>query len=108
MRTGDLLIRCLAMKEGDQWIGICLPFDLAAQADTLPEMKHKLQEQIVHYLHDALTGPDREHAEYLLSQRRAPLKYWVKYYLAGFMGRIHRMRTMRRFKTPVSFEPIAC
>lgn len=107
MKPGDLMIRCLAMREGDQWVGICLPFDLVAQGDTIKEMQEKLHEQIVHYLQDALVGEDRKHAAYLLA-RRAPLKYWAKYYFVALMEHVHKFRKARRFKTPIPLEPATC
>lgn len=106
MKTGDLLIRCLALQEGDHWVAVCLPFDLAAQARTLPEAKVALREQIASYLRDALVGVDQQHASYLL-RRRAPLKYWVMYWLAGAARRILHDGHLRRFKTAVPLAP-AC
>jgi hypothetical protein len=108
MNTRDLMIRCLAVREKDQWVGICLPFDLAAQADSFPEMRAKLEDQIRHYVEDALVGPDRANAGQLLS-RRAPVKYWAKYYWIAALEHIRtKAENFRRFKTPVPLKPAAC
>lgn len=107
MKTGDLMIRCLAVREGKQWVGICLPFDLAAQADTLPEMKAKMDEQIRHYLQDALAGQDRAHAGYLIT-RRAPLKYWLIYAFATVLDHGRKAANFRHFRTPVPLAPAYC
>lgn len=104
MNAGDLLIRCLALQEGDHWVAICLPFDLAAQAPTLPEAKAALLAQITSYLRDALVGEDQEHAGHLL-RRRAPLKYWLMYWLAGAARRLMHDDHLRRFKTTVPLAP---
>ncbi len=79
MRPKELLIRCYAKRDGNLWVAFCLDFSLGTQADTLDEAKRKLDEQIREYVHDALAGEDREHAEYMLN-RRAPLSYWLQYW----------------------------
>lgn len=107
MKTRDLMIRCLAKPEGSQWVAVCLPFDLAAQADTLPEVKSKLEAQIRDYLQDALVGQDREHADYLL-HRRAPLRYWLAYLWAGTLEQFHARNSVKKYKTTVPLVPAAC
>jgi predicted RNase H-like HicB family nuclease len=108
MNTRDLLIRCLAVREGTQWVGICLPYDLAAQAETFEELRVKMDEQIRHYLEDAMVGPDRVHGEYLLT-RSAPARYWLKYWLVAAMELLRaHAENLRRFKTPVPLAPAAC
>lgn len=82
MKSFPLVLRVYGEKRNGQWSLICLDFNLAAQAETLDGAKHSLQSQIVSYLQDALDGGvDADHADYFL-HRRAPLKYWVKFYLA--------------------------
>jgi hypothetical protein len=66
---------------------INLDFSLAAQADTLEEAQVLLRSQIKDCVVDALHGQDRAHASGLLS-RRAPLKYWVKWWLGVFRARV--------------------
>lgn len=73
------LVRCVANRVGDQWQAFSLEFGLAAQADTFPLARRKLDEMIRSYLYDALAGEDREHAEELLS-RRAPWWAFARYY----------------------------
>jgi predicted RNase H-like HicB family nuclease len=104
MKTRDLLIRCLAVREGEHWVAICLPFDLAAQGESLSEAKRKLSEQIREYLHDALIGQDREHAE-LLVTRSAPAKYWLMY---GVARLAHSLRNIRPFRAAMPLELAAC
>lgn len=107
MKTRDLMIRCLALREGGQWVGICLDFDLASQDESLPAMKAKLEAQIRDYVQDALAGQDRPHAEYLI-KRRAPARYWLLYWLAGCINGLQRMRPVKKFQTPVPLVPAAC
>lgn len=80
MKPNELILRCYALKDGSQWVAMCLNFDLAAQGDTFEEARQHLDEQIRSYVEDALVGEDREHAHSLLS-RKAPWSEWVKYWL---------------------------
>lgn len=79
MKPNELILHCYALKDGSQWVALCLDFDLAAQGDTFEEARQCLDEQIRSYVEDALIGEDREHAPALLS-RKAPLSEWVKYW----------------------------
>lgn len=106
MKPSDLMIRCVAMREHGQWVAVCLPFDLAAQGDSLRDVKHRLEAQISDYLRDALVGQDRKHAEYLLN-RRAPLKYWLIYAASVAVSKL-RTKSLRGYKTPMPMSPIAC
>jgi len=78
MKPADLLVRCYAEKRGGHWQAICLDFDLAAQADSFPAVRQKMNAMIIDFVYDAVVGEDKAHCKQLLS-RRAPLKYWVKY-----------------------------
>jgi hypothetical protein len=79
MKATRLILRIYGEKSDGQWSLICLDFSLAAQADTIEEAKAILRSQIREYLMDAVMGQDREYAFQLLS-RRAPLKYWLKWW----------------------------
>lgn len=80
MKPRSLILRMYGEKQSGQWSLICLDFNLAVQADTLPEAKEKMHSMIKVYLRDALEdGDDSEHANYFLT-RRAPVSFWLKYY----------------------------
>jgi hypothetical protein len=76
----SLLVRCFAVEEAGQWQAFSLQFGLAAQADSFPEAKQKLESMIDSYLFDALAGEDRKHASELLA-RRAPASVYLRYYV---------------------------
>lgn len=80
MKPKALLLKCLAEQTEGQWSILCLDFDLAAQGDTLEQAKASLDAMLRDYLYDALAGDHKEAATYLL-KRRAPLRYWAKFYL---------------------------
>jgi len=84
MRPQDLVLRCLVQKEADNsWFAICIDLNLSAQADTLPEVKHKLHEQIHQYMDEA-TGEDSEYFEDLVP-RLASFSYRLKYRFAALV-----------------------
>lgn len=97
-----ILVRSYGRKIDGQWVGVCLNFGLAAQADTFEELCRKLHEQIRDYISEAF-GEDSAHRAYLLS-RRAPLRDHLVYawihlkitlaHLRHNMGR-ERIRIMR-------------
>jgi len=79
LRPRELLMRCFAERIDGQWQAFCVDLNLAAQADSVAEVKAKLDSMIESYLFDALSGDDQEHAGDLLN-RRAPVDIMVRYY----------------------------
>ena len=77
MKTKDLLVRCMAWRDGDLWIAASIDFGLAAQAYSREEAQQKLHAQILTYVRDAFTT-DEAHAEVLL-ERKAPLIDQLRY-----------------------------
>jgi hypothetical protein len=90
MNTKDLILKCYAERQGQQWIAVCLDFDLAAQADTLEESKEKLHAMIGEYVHDALAGEDQAYAGQLL-YRRAPRHLYLKWHLFRCLSNMRRV-----------------
>ena len=82
------------------WVAVCLDLSLAAQADTLGEVRRKLEAQIREYVFDAVVGQDHSHAGVLL-RRRAPLQDWLKYW--GYR-RLARLFDRRRDRSACSFR----
>jgi len=80
MKPNELLLHVYGERKDGQWTLMCLDFTLAVQADSLAEAEQLLKEQIEMYVREATIGQDAEHAGVLL-KRKAPLKYWLKYYL---------------------------
>jgi hypothetical protein len=84
------VIRIVAERKNNQWQAFSLELGLAAQADTLPEVKRKLESMICSYLFDALGGEDREHAFELLS-RKATWQVYAKYHLCSAISHIGKI-----------------
>jgi hypothetical protein len=100
----QLVLRCVAFKEQGQWVGVCLEFNLAAQGDTFADVRQRLDAQISTYLREALAGPDREHAGYLL-RRRASLRFWLMYWLAALGHRLHLRTSTKDYESPLPLVP---
>jgi hypothetical protein len=108
-----LIVRCLIEKKGDQWQGFTLEFGLAVQADTLPEVKRKLESMVHCYVRDALIGEDREHAYDLLVRRKATWQVYLRYYLFWIASRFAKppaagSNSGMIYRAPLALEPCHC
>lgn len=74
-----LIIRCYGERREGKWIGVCLNFNLATEADTPEKLIRKMNGIIKSYLETVLATKDKDSIPALLS-RKAPLKDWCKYY----------------------------
>lgn len=108
MLTRDLIVHCMAWRTGDQWVAMCLDFDLAAQGDTYLEARERLAAQIHGYVRDALVGDDQDQAAYFLTRRRAPLRYWLKFYWLGLLAALRgraRKASSEQYTTHLPLQP---
>lgn len=108
MKNLPIILRVYGERQDDQWSLICLEFNLAVQAETLPEAHSKLHSMIVGYLRDALEGEDRKYALAFLN-RRAPLSFWVKYYIAKLRKCLsgHNSSSSLAGREPIPMAPAA-
>ncbi len=104
MTPPSLLVHVLGEQRDGQWSLLCLDFDLAAQSDSLEDAQARLREQIKSYLHDALEGEDAPHAEGFLL-RRAPLRYWLRYYAAALLGKFSSGAAHISSRVPLPLVP---
>lgn len=91
MKPNNLILRCLAERDGDVWVASCLDFCLAAQGDTFEEAKVKLEAMIEEYVYDATVGEDKEHGPELLS-RRAPFSTIAKFHAYRMLNYIGMLK----------------
>jgi len=68
------------MNKDKLYVAMSLDFGLAAQGESIHEVKEKLESQIEEYIREACEQ-DSEHKKYLLS-RKGPLIWFVIFYLA--------------------------
>nr|VFK47410.1 MAG: hypothetical protein BECKTC1821E_GA0114239_10841 [Candidatus Kentron sp. TC]VFK48559.1 MAG: hypothetical protein BECKTC1821D_GA0114238_10621 [Candidatus Kentron sp. TC]VFK61896.1 MAG: hypothetical protein BECKTC1821F_GA0114240_10651 [Candidatus Kentron sp. TC] len=95
------LLHCYVEKKEGIWQAFCLDFTLAAQGESRDDSIKKLELMIEEYVHDAVYGENKKHAKQLLS-RRAPLVYWVKYYVHKVL--LHVLRYGEGVSKPSSSE----
>ena len=75
----NLVLRCYGYQIGNKpWVGVCLNFNLAVQADTREELQQKMHEVIESYIDTVLDTNDRGSIPDLLT-RRAPMGDWIIY-----------------------------
>ena len=87
-------LRCYARPEGDHFVGQCLELDLAVQAESIPEVRRKMEACLQSYLEslDAANVHD-------LFPRPAPLQVWCDYYRVCLLLVLHRI--LHQFGTNV-------
>ena len=105
MKPISLLLHVYGERKGGQWTLMCLDFSLAVQSDDLEVAERLLKEQVEMYLREATVGEDAEHADILLA-RKAPMKYWLKYYLFRLRESItHRRNSHIAKSSPMPMVP---
>ena len=108
MKPIQLFLRCYAEQlPGGQWQAFCLDLTLASQGDSFKEVKVKLTAMMEEYVFDALAGVDKDFS-FLLLRRRAPMKYWAKYYKLVALHKIGVMKNgvARSFRSALPLEPV--
>jgi len=94
------VLRCYGQKtEKGNLVGVCLDLDIAVEAESIEELKRKMNQAFQTYLETVLDTDDTDSIPHLLT-RRAPLKDWVLYY---FIKSIHYIR---RFPGNFTFKEI--
>ena len=99
-----LVLRCYGSRlASGRWYGICLNFNLAAEAETVKELKIKLHEMIESYVETVFDTNDSDSIPILFS-RRAPLLDWSKYYALRLAISIRDLPDSITFKEFVPFH----
>ena len=102
-----IVARCFAERKDDQWQAFSLEFGLAAQADSLAEVRAKLESMIESYVHEALTD-DRAHAKALLS-RKGTWRVYLRYYCYRLLSILsHARGTFDVFNEALPVDPRVC
>jgi hypothetical protein len=105
----SIFVRCLIERVGDQWQGFSLEYGLAVQGASRADVQTRLERVILSYVHDALVGEDRKHANELLS-RRATARVYLRYYVARILSLILRGKddSSKAYREPLALEPRLC
>ena len=86
MRRYPTVLRCYARSEADHYIGQCLELDLAVQANSIPEVRRKMEECLQSYLESLDAQNVRD-----LFPRPAPLHVWLDYYRVYLLVTLYRL-----------------
>ncbi len=106
----SFFVRCLIEYRHGVWQGFSLEFGLAVQGDSADDVRKRLERVILSYISDALVGPDREHADELLS-RRATAVVYARYYWFRFRSWFdldNGSDKPRVYREPLALEPRVC
>jgi predicted RNase H-like HicB family nuclease len=99
-----LVLRCYGHKtKKGTWFGLCLDFNLAAEAASREELRKKINEMIATYIESVLDTQDSGSVPELLS-RRAPVHDWLIYYLIKFVVFIRQFPDNFTFKEIIPFH----
>lgn len=102
-----IVVRCFAERKDGQWQAFSLEFGLAAQADSLGEVRAKLESMIETYVQEALTE-DRVHAKALLA-RKGTWGVRLKFYRYRFQSVFRHARgTFDIFTEALRVDPKVC
>lgn len=102
LRPKKLILRCYGRRISvTKWYGVCLEFNLAAEAESVEQLRKKLHEMIVSYIKTVIETDDKDSIPDLLV-RKAPLYDWAFYYLIKILISIRNFpNKFIRFKQSV-------
>jgi len=103
IRPNQLVLRCMAHRQKGRWVGVCLDLNLGAEADSLEELKSKMDEFVSSYIATVLDTDDRASVSDLIS-RKAPWKDWLKYYALRLHLFVRKLPDRLIFKEYIPFE----
>ena len=86
MKPIEVMLRGYVVPDGGSYFAICLELNIYARGETYEEAAENCFRYICEYVEEALTD-DAEHAGNLL-RRRAPMKFWLRYWYVRLMYRI--------------------
>ena len=94
------VLRCYGYKDKrGKWYGVCLELNLAAEANSVDELRKKLNEMIGSYIDTVLDTGDKASIPDLF-RRRAPLMDWLYY------GIIRLNQYIRQIPDKMTFDEI--
>jgi hypothetical protein len=90
MSDRALVLRCYIEGAGRSWQGICVDLDIAAEGESLEEVRTVLDDMISTYLDSAMTYPTEERQRLL--NRKSPLLLRIKFATAFFVASMFAIR----------------
>jgi hypothetical protein len=90
-RGRNLVLRCYIEGSEQNWRGLCVDLDIAAQGESLHEVHTMLDGMIRTYLQSAVTYPPRDRDRFL--NRKAPLLVRLKIGMSFFVASLFANRS---------------
>ncbi len=105
LRPKNLILRCYGHRvKGNKWYGVCLELNLAAEANSVKQLRKKLYGMITSYIDTVIETDDKGSIPDLL-ERRAPFYDWAIYYLIKILNPILNFpNQFLRFKESIPFH----
>ncbi len=110
MRPKELVLRCYGYRDAKgKWYGVCLDFNLAAEAASISDLQTKINAMIESYVDAILDTKDAASIPPLF-RRRAPLSDWLRYYLILSLTFVRRIPDRMTFEAVIPLRPahVAC
>jgi hypothetical protein len=100
----NLLLRCYGYKtKKGNYVGVCLEFNLAVEAETTQQLKQKMNQVIKSYVETVLDTEDEESIAQLLN-RRAPFFDYLTYQFTCLINFIRNFPGNFTFKEILPFH----
>lgn len=100
----QLVLKCYGYRTGEnKWVGVCLNFNLAVEAESSDTLIQKMGEVISSYIEAVLDTEDKASIPELLS-RHAPISDWLKYYFISGLFFATRLKRYFTFKEAIPFH----
>ena len=105
----NLVLRCYGHTiNTGKWYGVCVDLNIAAEAESVDQLKKKLFKQILSYVEAVLDTDDHGSIPDLF-ERKAPLSDWIKYYFIKSIISIGELKNKLVFKEFIPVHlPHAC
>jgi len=104
VKPKNLLLRCYGYqsKKGN-YVGVCLELNLSAEADSIEQLKRKMQKVIESYVDSVLDTDDKDSIAQLLG-RHAPAWDYLVYYFIKLRILIKQFPGNFTFKETIPFH----
>jgi len=97
------VLHCYGKRKDGKWFGVCLELNLAAEADSLLELKREINSMISSYIEAVCDTDDKASIPHLL-KRPAPLSDWINYYLIAIFQHIANLPDKMTFDEIMPFN----
>lgn len=92
LKPKEFVLRCYGSKDSrGKWYGNCIDLNIAAEADTVPELRQKLGQMITSYIETVFDTDDADSIPDLF-HRRSPFLDIMRYHLFTMLRYAHHLK----------------